>query len=68
MISVSAITPSEISRILPMIRKPNSIIDYHSFKIIASLKPSMLSLSLILPVYQQVEEIKGCSGVQILSK
>ena len=32
------ITPSEISTILQMIRKPNSIIVYYSFKIIPSLK------------------------------
>ena len=32
------ITPSEISIILHMIREPNSIIVYYSFKIIPSLK------------------------------
>ena len=62
------ITPSEISIILHMIRKPNSIIvllfiqNNSQFKnMLTSIDPSMLSSSLIV-------HVQGCSAPQIFSK
>ena len=66
------ITPSEICLILHILRKPNSLIGLsYSFKIMPSLKTSQNMLTFVDVKFASivdVQEIKGCLGLQIYSK
>ena len=65
------LTPSEISIILQMIRKPNSKIVLLFIQNNSQFKNKLNSAYLrrcLVHVYREGQKIKGCSGLQIYSK
>ena len=65
------ITPSEICIILYILRKPNSLITYYSFKIVHSLRTSYNMLTFVDVKFTSImhaQKIKGCSRLQIYFK
>ena len=69
------ITPSEICRIIHILRKPNSIIVLLFLQINCKYKNKLKHANLgrckfisIMHLYREVQEIKVCSGLQIYSK